>query len=123
VKTMLLDRSTWDLAVDASGNIGVAEEPYAVAQDAASAIRLFLGELWYDTTKGVPYFEQLLGHQPPLGVLKAALTTAALTVPEVESASVFVTKVEGRQIFGQVQVRGGGDVSVISGNLQAPIPA
>jgi hypothetical protein len=123
MRTMLLDRNTWDLVVDAAGNIAVADEPYAIAQDVSSAIRLFLGELWYDTTKGVPYFEQLLGHQPPLGVLKAALTTAALTVPRVTSASVFVTKILDRQIFGQVHVTSDSGVTVVSGNLQAPVPA
>jgi hypothetical protein len=41
----LLDRSTSDLALDASGNIAVASAPYALAHDAASAIRLFAGEL------------------------------------------------------------------------------
>lgn len=124
MKTMLLDRTRWDLVVDASGNIAVAAVPYALAQDAASAIRLFKGELWFDTTQGVPYFEKLLGHQPPLGVLKAALTRAALTVPTVTAASVFVTKIVDREIFGQVHLSSSsGGTSVVNGALQAPIPA
>ena len=56
MKTLLLDQTTWDLTLDANNNIALAAEPYAFAQDAASAIRLFQGELWYDTTRGVPYF-------------------------------------------------------------------
>ena len=40
-------------------NIAVADEPYALAQDAASAIRTFIGECYYDTTKGLPYFEKV----------------------------------------------------------------
>ena len=52
--TLLLTPQTWDLTVDASNNIAVAAEPYALAQDAASAIRLFQGEDYYDTTRGIP---------------------------------------------------------------------
>jgi hypothetical protein len=39
----LPDRSTWDLVLGASGNIAEASAPYALAQDAASAIQLFAG--------------------------------------------------------------------------------
>lgn len=43
MKTLLLDRATWDLAVDAQGNIAVADVPYATAQDVSSAVRVFRG--------------------------------------------------------------------------------
>jgi hypothetical protein len=62
----LLDRSTWDLVLDASGNIAVASAPYALAQDAASAIRLLAGELWYDTAQWVPYSSKSSGQAPPI---------------------------------------------------------
>ncbi|MDE3023121.1 MAG: hypothetical protein KGI54_14945 [Pseudomonadota bacterium] len=84
--TLLLDTQLWDLCKDASGNIAMASEPYAIAQDVASAIKLFLGELWYDTTKGIPYFENILGQQPNTGYIKAQIEKAALTVPNVTSA-------------------------------------
>lgn len=122
--TLLLDRTLWDLCLDAQGNIGLATEPYAIAQDVASAVRLFDGELWYDTTKGVPYFQQILGRAPPLGVMKAAITAAALTVPLVASVKVFISAAEGREIIGQIQVTDtGGTTSVLSGSLSSPTPA
>jgi hypothetical protein len=62
VRSLLLSRPAWDLVLDASGNIAVASAPYAIAQDAASAIRLFAGEHWYDTAQGIPCFSQVLGH-------------------------------------------------------------
>ena len=65
MKTLLLDRTQWDLVQDANGNIALATEPYARAQDVASACRLFRGELWYDTAAGIPYFEDILGKSPP----------------------------------------------------------
>jgi len=102
--TLLLDRSAWDLVVDAAGNIAVCDEPYALAQDAASALRLFKGELWYDTAKGVPYFQQILGKAPPLSLLKASFNAAALTVPGVTFARSFIADARDRVVTGQVQL-------------------
>lgn len=104
MKTLLLNPATWDLLVDAAGNIALADEPYALAQDAASAIKLFQGELWFDTTQGVPYFEQIFGRPPNIPLIKAKFVTAAKTVPGVLAAVVFITAFEDRGIRGQVQV-------------------
>jgi len=104
MNTLLLDPETWDLVIDAAGNIAMATQPYSIAQDVASACRLFSGELWYDTAKGVPYFEQILGENPPLSLIKAEIVKAALTVPNVVSAQCFISAFDGRSIKGQVQV-------------------
>lgn len=101
--TLLLDADTWDWVVDANGNWAVADEPYSQAQDAASAIRLVLGELYYDTSAGVPY-DQILGKAKNLALLKASLVAAALTVPGVISADVFITAITDRTVTGQVQI-------------------
>lgn len=103
MKTLYLDRGAWDLALDASGNIAMAAEPYSLAQDAASAIRTFLGECFYDTALGVPYWSEILGHNPPLELMKTKFIDAALTVPGVVSARVFVSSAD-RTVAGQVQV-------------------
>jgi hypothetical protein len=102
--TLLLDTTTWDLVIDASGNIARAQTPYSLAQDAASACKLFQGELYYDTTQGVPYFSQILGQRAPLALIKAKYVNSALTVPEVVSANVFISSISGRQVSGQIQV-------------------
>lgn len=102
--TMLLDRTTWDLVADLDGNIAKASEPYALAQDAASAIKLFLGELWYDTTQGIPYWTEILGKPPPITLMKAKFTAAALTVPNVIAARVTITSFVNRTIRGKVEV-------------------
>ncbi len=65
MNTLLLDQVTWDLAVDTSGNIAVAADPYSQAQDAASSIKTFAGEVYYDTTRGIPYFTQILENRRP----------------------------------------------------------
>lgn len=104
MKTLLLDSEQWDLVADAFGDIAVASNPYALAQDAASAIKLFLGEQYYDTTKGVPYWQDILGLYPPLSLVKAKFVEAALTVPEVVAAQCFIQSFIRRELRGQVQV-------------------
>lgn len=103
MNTLLLDRSTWDLCLDSSGNIAMASDPYSLAQDVASAIKLFKGELWYDTTQGVPYWQQILGQAPPVSLMKAKFVAAALTVPEIVAATCYIQSVTGRVVTGQVQ--------------------
>ena len=102
--TLLLDTQRWDLVADLSGNIAVASDPYSMAQDAASAIKTFAGEVYYDTTLGVPY-QQLLGKVPPLALVKSQLVAAAETVPGVTSAEVFVSGMTDRTLNGQVQIK------------------
>lgn len=82
----------------------MADDPYATAQDAASALRLFQGELWYDSTQGVPYLQRILGKLPPVTFLKAQFETAALTVPGVAAATAIITGFKNRELTGQVQV-------------------
>jgi hypothetical protein len=112
MKTLLLDPSTGDLVKDASGNIAVASNPYSLAQNAASAIKMFLGEQWYNTTIGVPWLtsngqNQFLAAPPNIPLMKSKLSAVALTVPDVVSAKVFITSIVDRNISGQVQVTDG----------------
>lgn len=104
MQTLLLDQILWDLVLDADGNIAVASNPYSLAQDAASVIRTYLGEVYFDTTVGIPYLTQVFGRVPSLSLLKAQLETAAETVPDVVKATVFLTSTAGRVVSGQVQV-------------------
>lgn len=103
LNTLLLDRSQWDLVIDSFGNIAMAKPPYALAQDVASAVRLFLGELWYNTTKGTPYFENVLGHLPPVSLLTGYMEKAALTVPGVVTVRVILDPITDREVTGQIQ--------------------
>lgn len=104
MKTLLLDTAQWDLVLDIAGDWAVASDPYAIAQDAASTIKLFIGELYYDTTKGIPYFANILGKSPPISLMKAYFVRAAKTVPGVVSAKCFISSISDRTINGQVQV-------------------
>lgn len=120
--TILLNPTSWDLLVDGSRNIAVAAEPYALAQDAGSAIKLFEGEDYYDTTRGVPYWAQILGQWPPLRVMKSLWVTAALTVPDVTAAQCFISNFIDRRIIGQVQVTGASGTATIALTPVTPPP-
>jgi len=105
VKTLLLDRTTWELTKDGLGNIALASNPYSITQDVASAARTFRAECYYDKTLGLPYWESILGHSPPLGFLKAQYVSAARSVPEVAGARVFLAGYDvDRLLTGQIQV-------------------
>ena len=111
MNTLLLTAG-WGLTLNASGNIATAYDSapvapalrplYALAQDVASAIRLFQDELWYDTTQGLPYFQQILNHKPPAEFLKAQFVAAALTVPGVASAVCTFKSFTSRLLTGTV---------------------
>lgn len=104
MQTLLLDTVAWDLVTDASGNIAVASNPYSLAQDAASECKTVQGEVYYDTTRGIPYFGQILGQRAPLSLIKAKLTSAALLVPEVTEVQVFISAISNRTVSGQIQI-------------------
>lgn len=104
MNTLLLDQPAWDLVVDSAGNIAMASDPYSLAQDAASQIKTFQGEVYYDTTLGVPYWQQLIGRLPPLSLVRSYLIAVVLQVPEVVSAKVFISSLRNRLLSGQVQI-------------------
>ncbi len=109
MNTLLLDAS-WDLTLDASGNIAVATGPYALAQDVASAVRTFQSEVWYDFTFGVPYLQRIFNQTPPqappsLQFMKAKYIAVGLTVPGVQSIKCFLTGPDSsRRVGGQLQI-------------------
>lgn len=101
--TLLLDRTTWDLAVDASGNIAMASAPYATAQDISSAVRVFQGECWYNTALGLPYLNKILGRNQSVSVFRSNVEQVAATVPEVASVKCVLSRMNAsRQLSGVI---------------------
>lgn len=111
MKTWLLDVTTWDICLDANGNWAIADAPYSLAQDVASAARTFLGDPWYDKSLGVDYFGRVLGNAPPLSLVQELLVQAALgAVPKtadvyVKSAVCVIQSFDPmtREVTGQIQ--------------------
>ena len=124
MNSLLLDNTTWDICLDASGNLAIAADPYALAQDVSTAIRSFLGTVWYNSTLGVPWDQQVLAQPLNVTTLSALMVQAALGARPT-TADVFVVKAnciinsfnpETRQVAGQVQFTdntgGTGSVSI-----------
>ena len=103
-KTLLLDTDEWDLVLDANGDIALADEPYAISQDVASAIRTFKKDCWYDQRKGMPYWQQILGHFPPMAVVRSAIVREAMNEPKVARVTIKRLEIVGRQLTGDVLV-------------------
>lgn len=102
--SVYLQRDTWDLALDVSGNIAVCDEPYRIAQDAATAIRTFQEDCIYDVTLGIPYWTQILGQQAPIELIRSYFLNEATSVPGAASAVVYLRNDPQRGIGGQVQI-------------------
>jgi hypothetical protein len=88
--------------LDAKGNIALAAPPYALAQDVASAVRTFLGEVYYNTALGLPYEGSILGHLPPASLLTQLISNQALTISGVVTAQTFITSFDAGSVQGQV---------------------
>lgn len=113
-RTQLLDLLRWDAVLDSSGNIAIADNPYASAQDVASACRTFLGEMTYANNIGVPYIDQILGKQPSNAFVKAQFEIAARTVPGVVNPIAVITGVVGRNLTGQVQFQDAAGETIVA---------
>lgn len=115
MKTLLLAQDTWDLVIDVNGNLAIASEPYAQAQDVASAVRTQLGDLWYDTTTGIPYTPEIFGEPVRLQFVRQQVEAAALTVPGVTAARCVFASLRDRILTGQVQVTdNSGNVNLVN---------
>ncbi len=101
--TLFLRPDTWDLALDANGNIAVGTDVYQQAQDVASACRTFRGELYYDTQTGIPYDTEILGGTGfPLALYKLYLEEAALSIDGVVSAQASLNTNDRRNVIGAI---------------------
>lgn len=94
----------WDITLDPAGNLRLTDPDRSIAQDVASAIRTFRGECWYAAGLGLPYFESILGQRPPRSLVVDQIQRAALSVPDVASASVTFLGLRNRALTGAVLV-------------------
>ncbi len=87
--------------MDAFSSIAVASAPFSVAQDVASAQKTVLGEVYYDSTKGVDYFGSILGQPPDLSSIAEMMEEAALTISGVVSATTTLAEDSSRGAIGE----------------------
>ena len=104
----------WDLDVDAYGNwrtVGDATPGdltgpgYRLAQDVATRCLSWRGEVYFDTTQGVPY-AGILGEYATISYLQQLYTVEALAVPTCAQAIPDLTLQRGskRLLTGTITV-------------------
>lgn len=72
-----------DIYVDARGNLAMASDLEALRQKIKQRLKLFLSEWFLDTTRGVPYFQNILGEDINQSLAAQILTTEILKEPDV----------------------------------------
>lgn len=104
-RTLQLDPASWDLMLDGSGNIAIADSGYSAAQDVASACLVFSGECYYDNTLGIQWKEEVLGRRPTPGYIASKMEAEAQKLPIVDQASavIFFDK-NTRQTRGVIRI-------------------
>lgn len=104
-RTLYLN-DNWDIFSDASGQIALVSGAYAIAQNAANAVRLFKNDAYLAQTRGIPHFEIELGKAPAIAapILRTRIRETVLNVNGVTGAEVDLTFDEsGRVMGGEVQ--------------------
>ena len=91
--TWSLDNTTWDIGVDPdTKSIALKDSNYQIAQDVASSVRVWKGELPFDVERGIEY-----GKPENLrGVLNFEMRNQAKKINGVNEASVVFNKLEDR---------------------------
>lgn len=99
--TLLLNDS-WDIFSDASGQIALTSGTYAVAQNAANAVRLFTKDAYLAQTKGIPHFDIELGKSPAIAapILRTRIRDTVLAIDGITDAGVELNFDEGGRILG-----------------------
>ena len=100
---MLNDK--WDIYVDEAGNIATVTEDYAIAQNIANAVRLFVGDAYFEQTRGVPYLTEVFSKKTGISqsVVINRWRNAALTVEGVTACEPQpVYDNDGRLIGGTI---------------------
>jgi hypothetical protein len=84
-----------DLYLDGSGNISFAYDLMAISQQCQQAAKTLLGEMIYNTTTGIPYFQVLWVGIPNVTQFTGALRRAFLAVGGVlEVVSLITSQTE-----------------------------
>lgn len=92
----------WDIFVDASGNIATSDDTYAIAQNAANAVRLFTGDAYFNITRGIPHFDIELGQKdaPARSTLVNRIRKSVLAGEGVSDAEVSLEYDERTRVYG-----------------------
>lgn len=104
-----------DIYVDVQGNLATASNLEALKQKIKQRLKLFYSEWFLDTTRGVPYFQNILGEDINQSLAAQIITTEiqkeqdVITVENVnfglnDATRKFTYAANVTSVYGEIQV-------------------
>lgn len=106
-KTALLDPQTWDLQLDANGDIKLCTGAQAIVQNAANEIRLWRNDAYFQQDRGIAWKEAQLAKKLDISVLIQVIREAVANVPDIVSVDdVEIDEFDesSRELHGRINV-------------------
>ncbi len=100
-----------DIFLDSFGNLSISNATQAVLQQCAQAAKTLLGEMVYNVSDGVPYFQTLWIGVPNISQYLGALRRAFLSVTDVVEVVSLIADVSNNTLTYTAIIRtiyGGG---------------
>lgn len=97
-------KTTWDIYLNAAGDLFLADQDSSIAQDVASSVKTFEGECWYNNTLGMPYFQAIFGRAPPNSFVVDNIKKQAFTIDDVVSVNVQGIGLKNRNVSGVIVI-------------------
>lgn len=98
--------NNWDIFVNEDGNIATVSDDYAIAQNAANAVRLFTNDAYFNKDRGIPHFDIELGQKAITSrstlanrIRKAVLNVDGVTDVEVSLNFINSTRTYTGEIY------------------------
>ena len=96
--------ATGDFLLDLAGNFVLLEGIEQVAQDSWLAAQNFVGDVYFEQPTGIPYFEEILGGNPPDSLIAHEYIKTISDVAGVDDVSVTNISHENRMIRPTITV-------------------
>lgn len=94
-----------DIYLDSVGNLAFAYDLTAISQQCAQAAKTLLGEMVYNTTTGIPYFQVLWVGVPNIAQYTGALRRAFLAINGVLEVVSLITSQAGNVLSYTAVIR------------------
>lgn len=104
-RTLELDEK-WDLMLTAGGDIALANDAFATAQNVANEARLFLNDAYFTQDQGAPYYNISLGQRTNSATVAAYWRKAASNVDDVRGITELIVnpvEIESRNLTGDIR--------------------
>jgi hypothetical protein len=120
MNSLTLNKDTWDICLNSYGNLSIVSGKYRVAQDVATACRLFTDEAIFQVNRGIPYLNKVLGFKPNEQIIKEHIRNMALLVPNVANAQINFYEFKDRILTGEIIITDNLPVSPVLPSPEMP---